>query len=202
MSGTVLLCIDFQKEFTHPSGKWHEQRPSTDFVRDELIPFLIENGLTTAEIISDYRQPRPGDPRDCCRPGEEGYKSDIPNEVRHGQQWIKAMNSPIWTRENIGIAGKRPGIPYQDPEAFGNWLEKNVAPYRAMDLVVLFGLTLDCCVLSAAQELRWRGYRVAVLAEGTDTRSGDREEKEYLLLNPPLIHWAQVINWDELKNRL
>jgi nicotinamidase-related amidase len=48
-------------------------------------------------------------------------------------------------------------------------------------MVVLIGLTLDCCVLCTAQEFLFRGYDVRVLKEGVDTYGGTAEEKEILL---------------------
>jgi len=44
------------------------------------LPCLKEKGIKIAEIISDYRQPRPGDLDDSTRPGETGYESGKPEE--------------------------------------------------------------------------------------------------------------------------
>ena len=66
--------------------------------------------------------------------------------------------------------------------------------------IVLFGLTVDCCVLCTAQELNFRGYNVYILEEATDTYSGSLEEKEIVLNNPPLTNWAEKISWEEVKS--
>jgi len=115
--------------------------------------------------------------------------------------WIKCLNSPSWTRENAGIPQSKPGSPRPNPEGFSNWLKNGVGHPGEND-IVLFGLTLDCCVFCTAQDLAFRGYDVSILAEGTDTRSGDQSEKEYLLENPPLIHWARSITMAELMDYL
>ncbi len=196
-----FLAVDLQGDFTRPGGAFHADRPSVEFVHTTLIPFLRENSLRTLEIVSDYRGPRKGDNRDICRPGEEGYESDIPPELKVDDIWIKSMNSPIWTRENIGDPDLPPGEPYPDPSAFEAWLKRNAGEPEGVT-IILFGLTLDCCVLCTAQELSFRGYEVYILEEGTDTRSGDPDEKAYLLSKPPLLFWAKPIPWDDLKEHL
>lgn len=197
---TKLVCVDFQKEFSHPGGQCYEPRPSVSFIKETLVPFLREYDIKIAEIISDYRQARPGDMRDICHPGEEGFVSEIPGDVKSGV-WLKCMNSPIWVRENIGVPDAEPGLPYQDPEAFSGWVAAEVGKREDTE-IVLFGLTLCACVLSVAQEFKWRGFKVYILEEGTDVYSGDPEAKEYLLRNPPLTHWAEPIAWSELRERL
>ena len=116
-----------------------------------------------AEIVSDYRQPRPGDPRDCCRPGEWGYDSVIPRDVVSEKVWVKTMNSPVWTRDNAGIKDAEPGLPRPDMDAFKSWLEDTIGQPGP---VILVGLTLDRCILSTAQELTYLGYQVKVIEEG------------------------------------
>lgn len=64
--------------------------------------------------------------------------------------------------------------------------------------VILFGLTVDCCILCLAQELSFRGYKTKVLEEATDTYSGSRDEKKIILTKPPLTNWATVLNWTEI----
>lgn len=64
-----LLCIDFQRDFTAREGVHYKLRPSVEFIKTVLVPFLRVNGLRVAEIISDYRQPRPGHNGDFCNPG-------------------------------------------------------------------------------------------------------------------------------------
>ena len=196
-----LLAVDLQGDLTRPKGAFYANRPSVEFIRRTLIPFLRDNSMKTLEIVSDYRGPRKGDDRDICRPGEMGYESEIPADIKVEDVWIKSMNSPIWVRENIGDPDLPPGEPYPDPSAFEGWLKNNAAEPENTT-IVLYGLTLDCCVLCTAQELSFRGYEVYVLEEGTDTRSGDLDEKAYLLSNPPLLFWAKPIGWEELKDHL
>ena len=197
-----IIAIDLQKEFTAPWGKCYKPRPSVEFIKNEVVPFLRKNEIKVAEIVSDYRQPRPGDRGDCNHPGTEAYASEIPEDVKDDLIWVKCMNSPIWTRKNIGDPDKRPGIPYQDPKSFIRWLYQVVGKPKQVDTVVLIGLTLDCCVLSAAQELNWQAYAVKVLVEGTDTYSGSQKEKGIILNNPPLSNWAGTIPWNALKEEI
>ncbi|MFZ5392086.1 MAG: isochorismatase family protein [Patescibacteria group bacterium] len=201
MNKIKLISVDFQKDFSSVDGKAYESRPCIDFIKQTLIPFLRENNIKVAEIISDYRAPRSGTTR-VCLPGESGFESEIPEDVKFEDIWIKSMNSPLWTRDNRGIADKDPGIPYQDSEGFRVWLTNNIGSPDDEHDIVLFGLTLDCCVLSTAQELKWRGYNVFVLEEGVDSFSGDKKEKEWILNHVPLKNWAKVIKWEELKSRL
>jgi len=202
MSNVKILSIDFQKEFSSPEGKCYKPRPSVKFIKTQLVPFLRKANVKIAEIISDYRQPRSGDRGDCNHPGTEMYKSEIPDDIKLSPVWIKCMNSPIWIRKNIGNPNKKPGLPYQDPRAFASWLHKTVGKPDKVDMVVLIGLTLDCCILSAAQELNWQAYYVRILVEGNDTYSGSQKEKKIILNGPPLSNWAEPIYWKELRERL
>lgn len=197
---TKIISIDFQKDFTAEGGICYKPRPSVDFVKNTLVPFLEKKNLKIAEIISDYRQPRPGDRGDCCRPGELGYESEIPESAKENNVWIKCMNSPIWVRDNIGDPTKQPGIPYQDPKKFSEWIEKVIGKPEDTE-VVLVGLTLDCCVLCTAQEFNFRGYKVKILKEAVDTYSGEQSEKE-ALCKTPVENWADVINWEEVQRLL
>jgi len=172
------------------------------FIKNILVPYLRENKIKVAEIISDYRQPRPGDLDDSTRPGEWGYESEIPADVKLTDVWIKCMNSPIWTRRNIGNPHKKPGLPYQDTKAFGDWLNRTIGKPDKSGMVVLIGLTLDCCVFCTAQELTFRGYNVRILAEGVDVYSGKSKEKAMILNGYPLHNWAEGITWAELKKAL
>ena len=110
------------------------------------------------------------------------------------------MNSPIWTRDNIGDPNKIAGLPYQDTKGFGEWLEENIGKPEEVT-PVLFGLTIDCCVLSTLQELSWRGYYPLVLKEAVDHYRGTEEAKE-AVLKTPINNWADAITWDELKDKL
>ncbi|MGA1793672.1 MAG: cysteine hydrolase family protein [Thermoplasmatota archaeon] len=197
-----IICIDLQNDFASEGGRCYRRRPSVDFLTKEFFPYLRGRDITIAEMISDYRQPRPGDERDCCRPGEWGYDSLLPGDLRKGDPWIKSMNSPIWTRPGIGNAHARPGEPFQDPRGFGNWLTEHIGSREEVRSAVLVGLTADCCVLSAVQELRWRGYNVLVLSEGTDVRSGDQLEKERFLSHPPFTFWGSHVSFPDLKRIL
>ena len=197
MQSFAMISVDFQKDFTSPQGACYVPGPSVDFLKGTLLPFLERQGVEISEIVSDYRQPRPGDPRDCCRPGEEGYESEIPDSRKRRPVWLKCMNSPVWVRENIGEPGKEPGIPYPDADGFSDWLERGIGK---PGMIVLIGLTLDRCVLCTAQELSFRGYEVRILKEATDTASGSPEKKEHLLANPPLTYWAEGITWEELRD--
>ncbi len=197
-----VISVDFQKEFSAPGGKHFRPHPNVDFIKDILVPYFRKHNIKVAEIISDYRQPRPGDHDGSTRPGEEGYVSEIPDDVKLKNVWIKCMNSPIWTREHIGDPSKQPGLPYQDPRAFTNWLSKTIGTPNDVDEVVLIGLTVDCCVLCTAQELDFRGYNVKILKEAVDVYSGNPQEKEMIINNYPLKNWANVITWDELQKSL
>lgn len=197
-----IISVDFQKEFSAKGGKHYRPRPNVDFIKKILVPFLRKNSIKIAEIISDYRQPRPGDLDDSTRPGEEGYISEIPENVKLENLWIKCMNSPIWTRKNIGNPNKKPELPYQNPKAFTKWLNSTIGKPNEACEVVLIGLTIDCCVFCTAQELKFRGYNVKILKEAVDTYSGNPQEKDIILNNPPLLNWAKIISWDKLKKKL
>jgi nicotinamidase-related amidase len=112
------------------------------------------------------------------------------------------MNSPIWVREGIGEENTQPGIPYQDPAQFTKWLERTIGQPGDVDFVTLVGLTIDLCVFCTAQELSWRGYDIKILEEGTDAVNGNEEYKMQLLTKSPVLNWASVINWSELKGIL
>ena len=201
MNNIKFISIDFQNDFTSKGGIYFKPRKSVKFVKQTLIPFLRKKDIKVAEIISDYRQPKPRSKRNTCCPGEWGYESGIPKDIKIKDVWIKCMNSPIWVRKNIGIADKKPGMPYQDTKAFNKWLEKNIGKPEDGDEIILFGLTVDCCVLCTAQELSWRGYNVKIIDEAVDSYSGDKEEKKQIVNNYPLVNWAKVISWKTLKSR-
>jgi nicotinamidase-related amidase len=198
MQNVKIISVDLQKEFSSPGGKHYRPHSNVDFIKNELTPYLLSKNIKIAEIISDYRQPRPGDLDDSTRAGEWGYASEIAEDIKLDPIWIKCMNSPIWTRENFGNPKKKPGLPYQDPQLFTSWLNKTIGEPKPEDIIVLFGLTLDCCVFCTAQELTFRGYNVRILAEGVDVYSGKTEEKEMILNNYPLFNWAEAISWNEL----
>lgn len=196
-----FVSVDFQKDFTAEGGVCYKPRPSVDFIKAKLAPFLKERNIKIAEIVSDYRQPRIGDRGDCCRPGEWGYESEISSDIKEKDIWIKCMTSPIWVRENLGNPDKKPGEPYQDPEKFNNWIKKVIGRPKEVQ-IILFGLTLDCCVLCVAQEFDFRGYGVKILNEAVDVYSGNQDEKKNLFGNQVLNWWAKKISWSGLRKKL
>jgi len=190
-----FIAVDIQNEFATKGGKFYSHKPSISFLRETLFPYLKENKLKINEIISDYRQPRPGDGGDGCHPGEWGYESLVPDELRKSL-WIKSMNSPIWIRDNIGNKDAVPGLPYPEPNAFGEWIKTNIGS-PSETIPVIFGLTIDCCVLSTIQEFRWRGYEPVVIKEGVDHSSGKEEDKNIVLEKTAIRWWAEVVSWED-----
>jgi nicotinamidase-related amidase len=201
MNSIKIVCVDFQKDFTSPLGVCYRPRPCVSFIKSDIIPYFREHELKIAEIVSDYRLPRPGDEFECCVPGTSGYESEIPQEIKNDSIWVKSMNSPVWTRENAGQADKVPGLPYPNPQAFLEWLYRTIGRPSETRAVVLIGLTMDCCVLCTGQELRYRAYPVKFLIEGVDTFRGDQTEKASLLKSPA-SNWGQAINWQEFKRMI
>ena len=199
MKTVKVISVDLQKAFSRPEGKHFKPRPSVAFVESILVPFLREKNMKVFEIISDYRQPRPGHTGDFSRPGEWDYESEIPEDIKDTHIWIKCANSPEWIREGIGDKEKVPGIPYPDPQKYAEWLQQTIGHPEEENIIVLIGLTLDCCILSTAQSLDFRGYAVHILSEAVDTYSGDQKEKEYLLNNVPIKNWATPMTFEELK---
>jgi nicotinamidase-related amidase len=197
MKYTNFIAVDLQNDFTTKGGLGFEERPSVDFVKNTVTPYFEKNRIKLSEIVSDYRQPRPGDSGDCCHPNTWGYESIIPNYIKK-DVWVKCMNSPIWVRDNIGTSIEPAGIPHQDGAKFQLWLDKNIGGLNLGIDVVLFGLTVDCCVLSTAQELCWRGYKVHILRDAVDTYSGRSDDKELVLDHTPLLFFADVVNWNDL----
>lgn len=197
---TKVVSIDFQKDFSAKGGRYYKPYLSVHFVKNRLIPYLKKKNLKIAEIISDYRQSRLSDRGDCCRPGEWGYESEIPDSVKDKDIWIKCMNSPIWVRDNLGDPTKKLGLPYQDPKKFGEWIEREIGKPDETE-IMLIGLTLDCCVLCAAQEFNFRGYKVKILKEAVDAYSGSEDEKE-TFCKTPVGNWADTIIWDEAQRLL
>ena len=197
MTSWSIVSVDFQKDFSSADGLCYRPRPCVDFIKDILVPYLRKHDLRVAEIVSDYRLPRPGDRFECCVPGKVGYESEIPQDVKLPQVWVKCMNSPVWIRENGGVAAKPPGIPYPDPVGFTEWLRTTVGAPEDTRGIILIGLTLDCCVLCTAQELSFRGYQVRFLIEAVDTYGGGLEEKQ-TILKIPLENWGQPLSWKQL----
>lgn len=195
----AFIAVDLQNDFASKGGKHYAPRQAIAFLRKKLFSYCRKHGIKINEIISDYRQPRPGDRDESCVPGTWGYESIIPKALVKSR-WIKCMNSPIWVRKNIGNPDKQPGLPYQDPQKFNKWLEETIGkPGKAIPVV--FGLTIDCCVMSTIQELSCRGYYPRVLAEGVDHYSGDLKDKEDVL-RTTVSNWSEVISWNELQKKL
>ncbi len=193
-----IISVDFQRDFTAPWGACYQPRPCVAFIQNDVVPYCRKQGIRIAEIISDYRRPRPGELLTHCEPGSPGYESEIPADVKHPQPWIKCMHSPLWVRENGGLADKLPGHPYPDPAGFTSWLTAVVGPPSDDNALVLMGLTLDCCVLCTAQELFFRGYQVNFLIEGLDTYSGNQGEKHSLFITP-LANWGRPVSWKDIR---
>lgn len=199
MEKYVFVAIDIQNDFASRGGKNYTYKPSIRFLRRTLFPYLQKHRIKISEIVSDYRKPRQGNRKDCSRPGEWGYESLIPDDLRKSL-WIKCMNSPVWVRKNIGIPDKKPGWPSPDSESFNKWLIKNLGK-PGEGTPILIGLTIDCCVLSTLQELSWRGYKVLVLREAVDHATGKIKDRDKIL-ESPIPNWGKVINWSLLKKHL
>jgi nicotinamidase-related amidase len=195
-----IISVDFQKEFSAEGGRCYIPRPCIPFIKDVLVPFLRERGFKIAEIISDYRLPHRGSGFHACIPGTPGYRSEIPVDVKHENVWIKALASPGWIRKHSGDPSREPGLPYPDPHAFSEWLMGTVGLPSEDSEIILIGLTIDCCVLSVLEELRYRGYQASVLNEGVDTYSGDAEEKEFLM-KKVVPYWGKSVNWEQIKSK-
>ena len=192
-----ILSVDLQNEFAVEGGALYRPRPCVPFIRDTFLPFVRARGYTIAEIISDYRITAPAVGTPTCVPGQWGYQSIIPTDVKHPCVWVKAEPSPGWTRAGAGQADQRPGVPYPDPNAFSAWLTATIGAPAADQAIILVGLMLEICVLSTLQELKYRGYRVKVLFEGVDTYTGTEEHKQ-LLVATLFPFWGQAITWQDL----
>ncbi|MBI3633661.1 MAG: hypothetical protein HY226_05210 [Candidatus Vogelbacteria bacterium] len=190
-----LLSVDLQNDFATEDGRNYKVRPAVKFVKETLIPFLKDRKIQVNEIVSDYRAPRPGDRGAACEPGTWGYESIMPQELV-SSRWIKCMNSPIWVRKNIGDASKTPGVPYQDTAGFDRWILDNFGKPGGVT-PILFGLTIDCCVLATLQEFSWRGYKPLVLYEGVDHYDGTESSKD-AILKSPVPNWGDIITWSGL----
>lgn len=194
-----IISVDFQKEFSAAGGRCYIPRPCISFIKNVFIPFARDRDFKIAEIISDYRLPRQGGGFNACVPGTQGYESEIPTDVKYEKVWIKAFASPEWVREHGGDPSREPGLPYPDPHAFSEWLTRTIGLPTDDSEVILIGLTIDCCVLSVLEALRYRGYQTGVLTEGVDTYSGDAEEKDFLM-EKVVPYWGKAVSWEQLKS--
>ncbi len=195
-----FIVVDVQNDFATKGGKFYTYKPSIIFLRKNIFPYLKEKKIKINEIISDYRQPRPGDLGEGCIPGKWGYKSIMPKSLQKSL-WIKCMNSPIWIRKNIGKPNQKPGLPYPDSKVFGKWIKKNIGKPENT-IPVIFGLTIDCCVLSTIQEFRWRGFSPVIIREAVDTSSGKIKDRDIVLEKTALRWWGKTMNWKDFKKEL
>lgn len=194
----TFLSVDLQNDFCTEGGAHYQPRSCVPFITDTFLPFVRKQGHTIAEIISDYRTTEPETGSSVCVPGQWGYQSLIPADVKHPHVWVKAEPSPAWTRDGAGQAAQLPGAPYPAPDAFSSWLTATIGPPTAQQQIILVGLILEICVISTLQELRYRGYDVKLLFEGVDTYSGNLEQKR-VLFETLFPFWGQPIFWTEIE---
>jgi nicotinamidase-related amidase len=193
-----IISVDLQNDFCTEGGVLYRPRPCVPFITERLLPFVRERGYRIAEIISDYRTTEPRTRTSTCVPGQWGYQSIIPSDVKHSSVWVKAEPSPAWTRAGAGQENQVPGQPYPAPDTFSAWLTTVIGPPSANQEIILVGLMLEVCVLSTLQELKYRGYQVKVLFEGVDTYSGSVEQKQ-LLFATFFPFWGQALLWAQLE---
>lgn len=193
----LFLSVDLQNDFAAEGDAHYCPRPCAPFIRDSLVPFVRERGYVIAEIISDYRASEPGKDSSICVPGEWGYESIIPSDIKHPNVWVKSAPSPAWIREGAGNADSSPGNPYHSPEGFRGWLSETIGPPSPEQKIVVIGLVLEVCVLATLLELHHLGYRADVLFDGVDTGSGSPGQK-MTLFETLFPFWGKPIHWDDL----
>ncbi|MGW5363387.1 hypothetical protein [Actinopolymorpha pittospori] len=193
-----LISVDFQHDFVSPGGVHFRGQPCVGFVTGTVVPFVRAHGIAVAEIVSDYRSPGGDDADATCVPGQWGYESAIPPDLKPAAPWVKASIAPTWVRDGGGRADAVPGPPRPDPTGFATWLEAAIGPPDRSGPVVIMGLVLEVCVLATLIEVGLRGYSAAVLMEGVDTYDGDqRRKREFLdtlagFWGPPMT-WPQCV---------
>jgi nicotinamidase-related amidase len=195
---TNIIAVDLQNDFCTEGGVHYHPRPSVPFIKETFLPFVRERSYRVAEIISDYRKTERGAKSSTCVPGQWGFESIIPSDVKHPSVWVKAAPSPAWTRAGAGQENQPPGEPYPNPDAFSAWLRRVIGAPSTQQEIILIGLVLEVCVLSTLQELKLRGYQVKVLFEGVDTYSGNVEQKQ-LLFETLFPFWGEGVSWTEMK---
>ena len=200
MTTCYFLSVDYQHDFADKDGIASVVGDSPDFIDSCLIPFLRNHDLKVSEIISDYRLPRGKSHNESCVPGTLGYKSLLPDDLRFGNPHIKCMHNPIWTRENIGIPGRTLGKEYQDPEKFNKWVSVHF-PDKNLPIII-FGETMDCCLLNTAQELYFRGYNPFILYEATDPMPERQPYKKELAENSTLALYTKIVHFEQLESFL
>jgi len=193
----AFIAVDIQNEFASKGGRYYTPKKSVKFLKNILFPFLKSNRICIGEIVSDYRNPRPGNREECCLPGKWGYRSLIPVQLKKNPVWVKCMHSPVWIRKDFGSSKKRAGMPIPNSKKFTNWLEKIIGRHQNTVPVVI-GLTIDCCVLATVQELSWRGYKPIILKEGVDSDSGKINDRNKIL-KLVIKNWAKTVSWQELR---
>lgn len=198
----VLISVDTQYDFTREGGKhYNRERCSPYFIRNEIVPFLVDKKIKIGEIVSDYRQPRSGDSDESCIPGTWGYTSEIPPEII-SFRLVKSMNSPLYARSYGGNRDHEAGPPYIDHSRFYDWMISTAGSgVGRVDKIILIGLTLDCCVLCTAQILRMHGHNVLIVLEGTDTYNPHLQPKD-AVMQMVVSNWAEPISWGQAKQIL
>ena len=193
-----LISVDFQNDFIAPGGVHFRGQPCVEFVTGTLVPFAREHGISVAEVVSDYRGPgdEPGD--GACVPGQWGYESAIPADLKPVPPWVKASIAPTWVRDGGGRADVVPGPPRPDPAAFSAWLGEALGPPDRGGPVLVVGLVLEVCVLATLIELRLRDYPAVVLVEGVDTYDGDQRRKREFL-DTLGGFWGESVTWAALQ---
>lgn len=199
-SKVSFLCVDYQYDFASPEGKAAVIGESPSFIAKTLLPFLDEHSFKVSEIISDYRLPRGKSCSESCVPGTIGFQSLLPDHLRLADQYIKCMHNPLWTRDNIGVANQPIGKEYQAPEYFNEWVARHF-PDKNIP-IVMFGETLECCLLNVAQELYFRGYDLYILYEATDPMAVRQSYKDDIIQHSTLTLYTKCITFKDLCSSL
>jgi hypothetical protein len=108
-----IIAVDLQNDFCSEGGVHYRPRSCVPFIKERLFPFVRERGYCIAEIISDYRKTEPGTKSSTCVPGQWGFESIIPSDLKHPTVWVKATPSPAWTRAGAGKKSNFQGSPIQ-----------------------------------------------------------------------------------------
>lgn len=191
-----LISVDFQHDFAAPGGVHYRGQPCAGFVTNTVVPFARAHGVAVAEIVSDYRSPGGNVADSTCVPGQWGYESAIPADLKPVAPWVKASIAPPWARDGGGRADAVPGPARLDPTGFANWLEAAIGPPGGSEPVVIMGLVLEVCVLASLIEIRLRGYPAVVLIDGVDTYDGDQRRK-LEFLDTLAGFWGQPLTWTQ-----
>lgn len=188
-----FLCVDFQYDFANVKGQKFTKGESVEFIINELFPFFVKYDIKVSEILSDYRLPRGKSENELCVPGDIGFISLLPDNLRRGKPWIKCMHNPLWVRENIGVPNAKLGPIYQNPEAFNQWIKEHLQTKN----VILFGETAECCLLQVASELYFRGFNVYYIYEATDPMAERLLDKDKILFNSTVSIYVKTVKYSE-----